>query len=43
MPTTGNQQYDATIAYWHGVGMGNLTSAVSGLENFSSSNLGFLG
>jgi uncharacterized protein (DUF1501 family) len=43
IPTTGNQQYDATIAYWYGVGMDMLSRAVSGIENFSSTNLGFLG
>jgi len=43
VPTTGSQQLAATVAYWHGVTGGNLSNAVQGIENFSTSNLGFLG
>jgi uncharacterized protein (DUF1501 family) len=43
VPTTANQQLGATVAYWHGVSNGNLSHAIRGLENFSPSNLGFLG
>jgi len=43
VPTIGNQQYEATVAYWHGVTSGSLSQAVQGIENFSSNNLGFLG
>jgi uncharacterized protein (DUF1501 family) len=43
VPTTGSQQLGATVAYWHGVTSGSLTNAVQGIENFSTSNLGFLG
>lgn len=43
VPTTGNQQFEATVAYWHGVASGNLSQAIEGIENFNSSNLGFLG
>jgi uncharacterized protein (DUF1501 family) len=43
VPTTGNQQFEATVAYWHGIGSGRLSQSVQGLENFSSTNLGFLG
>jgi len=43
VPTTGNQQFEATVAYWHGVASGNLSQAIEGIENFSSANLGFLG
>jgi uncharacterized protein (DUF1501 family) len=43
VPTTGNQQFEATVAYWHGVGSGNLSQAIQGLENFGTSTLGFLG
>jgi hypothetical protein len=43
VPTTGSQQLESTVAYWHGVASGNMTQAIQGLENFPSSNLGFLG
>jgi uncharacterized protein (DUF1501 family) len=42
VPTTGSQQLGATVAYWHGVTSGNLSHAIEGIENFPTSNLGFL-
>jgi uncharacterized protein (DUF1501 family) len=42
IPTTANQQYEASIAQWHGAGNGNPSSALDGLQNFPVSNLGFL-
>jgi uncharacterized protein (DUF1501 family) len=42
VPTTSNQQYEASIATWHGGGNADL-SALDGLQNFPAGNPGFLG
>jgi len=41
IPTTSNQQYEASIATWHGGGNADL-SALDGLQNFPGGNPGFL-
>ena len=43
IPTTSNQQCAATVAYWFGVGAGQLPIAVDGLQNFPANSVGFLG
>ena len=42
VPTTSSQQYEATIAYWHGVSQGDLSGAVDGIQRFGTADLGFL-
>jgi uncharacterized protein (DUF1501 family) len=41
-PTTSDDQYAATIAYWYGLGMGQLQTAIPKLKNFPTPTLGFL-
>jgi uncharacterized protein (DUF1501 family) len=43
VPTTSHEQVAATIAYWFGVSMGQLATAIPGIQNYSEKNLGFLG
>jgi uncharacterized protein (DUF1501 family) len=42
IPTTANQQYEASIAQWHGTGNANLSTAIDGLQNFPSAGPAFL-
>ena len=42
IPTTGDLQYAATVAYWHGLATSQLMTALPGLGNFQPINLGFL-
>ncbi len=42
-PTTSHDQIAATIAYWFGVSMGNLPTAVPGIQAYSEKTLPFLG
>lgn len=42
IPTTGIDQYGATLASWFGVSAANLSAIFPNLANFSTSNLGFL-
>ncbi|HYL75443.1 MAG TPA: DUF1501 domain-containing protein [Bryobacteraceae bacterium] len=42
IPTTSNQQYEASIATWHSGGNATLSSALDGLQNFPAGNPGFL-
>jgi len=43
IPTTSNQQYEASIATWHGGGRAELSSTLDGLQNFPAGIPGFLG
>jgi uncharacterized protein (DUF1501 family) len=42
IPTTGVDQYAATLATWFGVSPSNLSTVVPNIGNFGSSNLGFM-
>jgi uncharacterized protein (DUF1501 family) len=42
IPTTGVDQYAATLATWFGVGASDLPTVVPNIGNFGSSNLGFM-
>lgn len=43
IPTTSVDQYSATLARWFGLNASELNSVFPNLQNFSSSDLGFLG
>jgi uncharacterized protein (DUF1501 family) len=43
IPSTGVDQYGATMAQWFGVGAANLVSVFPNIGNYPSNNLGFLG
>jgi uncharacterized protein (DUF1501 family) len=43
IPTTGVDQYGATMAQWFGVSVSNLSKVFSNIGNYPTSNLGFLG
>ncbi len=43
IPTTGLDQYGATLASWFGVGAGDLATVFPNLVNFSTKTLGFVG
>jgi uncharacterized protein (DUF1501 family) len=42
IPTTGVDQYAATLATWFGVSAGSLPAVFTNIGNFGSSNLGFM-
>ena len=42
IPTTGLDQYGATLASWFGIGDGDMSTVFSNINNFPVSNLGFL-
>lgn len=42
IPSTGVDQYAATLASWFGVGAGDLRTVVPNIGNFASSDLGFM-
>ena len=42
-PTTSHDQIAATIAYWFGVSMGSLSTAVPAIQNYTEKTLPFLG
>jgi len=43
IPTTGVDQYGATLAQWFGVSPANLSTVFPNIANYPASNLGFLG
>jgi uncharacterized protein (DUF1501 family) len=43
VPTTAHEQVAATIAYWFGVSMGQLATAIPGIQSYAEKTLGFLG
>ena len=43
IPTTGLDQYGATLASWFGVGAGDLATVFPNLVNFQTKTLGFVG
>ena len=43
IPTTGLDQYGATLASWFGVGAGDLATVFPNLVNFATKTLGFVG
>ena len=43
IPSSGVDQYGATMAQWFGVNAGNLASVFPNIGNYATSNLGFLG
>lgn len=43
IPTTGVDQYGATLARWFGVAESDLTTVFPNLSNFASSDVGFMG
>ena len=42
IPTTGMDQYGATLATWFGLPAGDLTTVFPNIGNFSTDNLGFV-